>query len=83
VIVSGRATGSPPTPEAVAQAALAAGSVPVLLGSGLTQENARELLEHASGAIVGTSLKRGGDVAERVDLARVKKLAALFRSLRS
>lgn len=81
VVISGRATGSPPSVEDVAEAAAAAGSVPVLLGSGLNHDNARELLEHARGAIVGTSLKRGGDVAECVDLQRVKKLAALFRSL--
>lgn len=83
VIISGRATGSPPDPADVEAAARAAGSVPVLLGSGLTQDNARELLAHAGGAIVGTSLKRGGDVAERVDLARVRRLAQLFRTLRA
>lgn len=77
LIVSGRATGSAPAPSAVAEAA---GHAPLLVGSGLTLANARELLAHARGAIVGTALKRGGRVEAPVDPARVRALAALFRA---
>jgi predicted TIM-barrel enzyme len=38
--------------------------------------NAAELLVHADGAIVGTSLKRGGHVDQPVDLERVRALVA-------
>ncbi len=81
VIVSGRATGSAPSAERVAEAAGAADRAPVLIGSGLTLENAPELLAHAHGAIVGTALKRGGRVAAPVDPARVRAFAALFARL--
>jgi membrane complex biogenesis BtpA family protein len=81
LIVTGRATGSAPEPEELAQAA-AATHAPRLVGSGLDRSNARSLLEHAWGAIVGTSLKRGGRVEAAVDEARVRELAALFRAAR-
>ncbi len=81
LIVSGRATGSAPGARAVAEVRSAAGRAPVLLGSGLTLANARELLAGAQGAIVGTALKRGGRVSAPVEEARVRALARLFRSL--
>jgi membrane complex biogenesis BtpA family protein len=77
LIVTGRATGSAPAASAVAAAA---GHAPLLVGSGLTPENARELLAHAQGAIVGTALKRGGRVRAPVDEARVRALAAALRA---
>ena len=44
-----------------------AGDCPLLIGSGLAPANARELLEVADGAIVGTSLMRAGKAtAEQV-----------------
>ena len=49
----------------------------LLAGSGVTAESLPALLEIADGAIVGTSLKRGGDLAAPVDPARV---AALVRA---
>lgn len=75
VIVSGAGTGSPPTPERVARVARAAGRVPVLLGSGVTSANARELvLPSAAGAILGTAAKEDGDVHRPVDPDRVRTL---------
>ncbi len=82
VIVSGSATGRPPDAERVRAARSAAGDVPVLIGSGLDERNAAELLAHATGAIVGTSLKVDGRVANPVDAARVRRLRALFDALR-
>ena len=49
---------------------------PVLLGSGTTAENVRELLDIADGAIVGTALKEGGETTNRVDEDRVRGLMA-------
>ncbi len=92
VIVSGTATGSPPALERVREACGAvrdsrgevrdsrgaSHDVPVLIGSGLDEDNARALLEHASGAIVGTSLKVDGLVSNPVDASRVRRMRALF-----
>ncbi|KZN24755.1 phosphorybosylanthranilate isomerase [Haladaptatus sp. R4] len=47
---------------------------PVLLGSGTTAENVRDLLNIADGAIVGTALKEGGETTNRVDEERVRGL---------
>jgi membrane complex biogenesis BtpA family protein len=81
VIVSGRATGHAPTPDDVRDAQRAAGGKPVLVGSGLTVDNAKELMQHAAGAIVGTSLKRDGRVELAVDPARVARLRTTFDAL--
>lgn len=78
LIVSGVATGSAPDPDRVGRVRAAVGDgVPLLIGSGFSMENARELLAHADGAIVGTAVKRGGDVREPVDPDRVAELVAL------
>lgn len=81
VIVSGAATGRPPSVEAVREAQRAARGRPVLIGSGLTPDNAKELLEHAAGAIVGTYFKRDGRIEHEVDPARVARLRAIFDAL--
>ncbi len=78
VIVSGRATGRPPSAADVEEARRASRGKPVLLGSGVTRINAPELLAHASGAIVGTSLKRDDRVENEVDPARVAALRRAF-----
>ena len=55
--------------------------VPVLVGSGLDEGNAAEFMSIADGAIVGTSLKVGGLVQNRVDQTRVERLARLIQEL--
>jgi hypothetical protein len=80
LIVSGTATGAPTDTETVRQVAHAVSGTPVVVGSGFTEENANELLSAgASGAIVGTGLKRNGQVAERVEGERVRRLKALLQ----
>jgi hypothetical protein len=71
LVVSGSATGRPPPLELVAEVRAAAGSAPLLIGSGLDPDSAAGLLEHADGAIVGTWLKRAGRIDEPVDPERV------------
>jgi uncharacterized protein len=70
VVVTGTRTGEPPSPQDVLAARSGAGECPVLVGSGLAPGNARPLLEVSDGAIVGTSLMRGGR-------ARFEQIAAL------
>jgi len=74
VIVTGTGTGRPPSREALAHVRRSIGGGKLLVGSGLTDANCERLLEHADGAIVGSWLKRGGDVAEPVDPERVERL---------
>ncbi|MDK2464832.1 MAG: BtpA/SgcQ family protein [Candidatus Korarchaeota archaeon] len=81
VVVTGSETGRPPEPEKVRRAKEAAGDRPVLVGSGVTLDNAVELLRWADGAIVGTWLKEGGVTENPVDPERVRALADVFSRL--
>jgi len=80
LVVSGPATGE--TVEAShLDAVLAARNgasrdVPVFLGSGVTAENAADLLSRADGAIVGTALKRDGVTTNPVDRERAETVVA-------
>lgn len=76
IIVTGSATGSPPTPEMLREVKEAV-DIPVLVGSGLTPENATKLLAVADGAIVGTAFKTG----RRVDEQKVRRLMGVVREL--
>ncbi len=73
IIVTGSRTGSPPLAKEV-QAVKNRVNIPVLIGSGLDPENAKTLLKHADGAIVGTYFKANGKVENPVDPERVRKL---------
>lgn len=78
VIITGRATGGPIDLPTLEQARGACGEHPLLLGSGVSPENAAALCPLADGAIVGTWLKRGGDVGAPVDEERVRRLAGVL-----
>ena len=73
VIVSGGATGHPPTIQDLANAKAAAGETPVLVGSGATADNIPQLIKSADGIIVSSSLKRWGQIAQPVDPHRVSQ----------
>jgi membrane complex biogenesis BtpA family protein len=74
LVVSGRATGEATSIEDVKRVRNAVPDLPILVGSGVTPETAPELLSVADALIVGTSLKRDGDVRAPVDPARVRRL---------
>lgn len=78
LIVSGVATGAAPEVEHLREVQAALPGAHVLVGSGLDERNARKLLAHCSGAIVGTALKRDGQVGERVELERVRQMREFF-----
>ncbi|CCH66436.1 photosystem I biogenesis protein BtpA [Richelia intracellularis HH01] len=71
VIISGWATGSPPTQEDLELASSAAKETPVLIGSGASWENIAELMQVADGVIVSSSLKRHGCRELPIDPNRV------------
>ncbi|HER45359.1 MAG TPA: BtpA family membrane complex biogenesis protein, partial [Thermoplasmatales archaeon] len=57
-------------------------SVPVLIGSGLSLENAGELFPLSDGAIVGSSFKKGGDWRNRVDFKQASNFMEKIKSIR-
>lgn len=79
LIVTGNWTGQPPTQEDCLQMEAVAGDVPVLIGSGLNDQNAEKLLSFVDGAIVGTSIKTG----EYIDVQKAKKLLFLVKKVRN
>lgn len=74
LIVSGTATGHATDPDDVRRVKQAVPHTPVLIGSGFDIHTAPALLVHADGAVVGTSLKHDGQVANPIDPARVLAL---------
>lgn len=82
IIVTGRMTGEPPTPDDVRVVKEIVGDTPVLIGSGLTPENADKLLKHADGAIVGTYFKVNGYTQNPIDPERVKRLMEVVNKIR-
>lgn len=76
LIVSGGGTGLPTDPAKVREVCeVACDRVPVLIGSGVNPDAARDLLIHASGLIAGTWVKQEGRVERPVDARRVRQLA--------
>src|SRR4026207_848483 len=73
VIVTGSATGKPPTVEDVNEAKSHCG-LPVFLGSGITDANIADFYDHADGFIIGTAFKVDGLWSNTVDPVRVSRL---------
>ena len=81
VILSGWATGSPPTLEDLELATAAAKGTPVIIGSGANWDNIGQLMQAADGVIVASSLKRRGLVSEPVDPIRVAQFVEAAREV--
>lgn len=79
LIVSGTGTGMEADLGEVERVRRVCPHTPLLIGSGITAENASAYLRHADAVIVGTSLKRNGDVRQAVDPKRVAALAKALR----
>jgi len=77
IIVTGAETGSAPEAERL-RILRAAIDAPLIIGSGVTAGNAASF-DAADAAIVGTAIKRGGDVDQPVD---VKRAAAIVRAFK-
>jgi membrane complex biogenesis BtpA family protein len=80
LIVTGAATGRPPELADLKAVRAACPETPLLVGSGVTAANAGELLPLADGVIVGTALKRGGEIGAPIDRKRVAELAVAVRA---
>ena len=79
LIVSGAGTGLATDRADLERVRAACAQAKILLGSGVTVQNAAEYLPLADGFIVGTSLKRAGHIAQPVD---PKRVLALVKTLR-
>lgn len=73
IILSGSATGNPPSLEDLELAFSATGSTPVFIGSGANWENISSLIQTADGVIVSSSLKRHGRIDQPIDPIRVSQ----------
>ena len=73
IILSGWATGNPPSQEDLELARAAAGDTTIFVGSGANWENIPDLLGAADGVIVASSLKRNGKIEETIDPIRVSQ----------
>jgi uncharacterized protein len=83
VILSGLATGAPPSLEELAQARAAAGNTPLFIGSGADLDNIAALMGSADGVIVSSSLKRKGQIEQPIDPIRVREfVTALSEGLK-
>ena len=80
VVVSGSRTGQAPKKEDL-EAVRGLGEV--VIGSGLTAQNVGDLFPRADGAIVATTFREGGNLARRVDPARVKEFMEEVRRIRA
>ena len=80
LIVSGTGTGIAADLADVRRVRRACPSARILLGSGVTRQNARTYLTAADGFIVGTSLKADGNVANPVEATRVAALRRVMRA---
>jgi membrane complex biogenesis BtpA family protein len=79
LIVSGTGTGMAANPADVERVRQACPTARILLGSGVTLENAHSFRSLADGFIVGTSLKVDGKLANPV---AAKRVAALVRAIK-
>ena len=79
LIVSGPATGAAASPAEV-RAVVDGVRLPVLVGSGLSADNLPQFA-HATGFIVGSSVKRGGRWDQPLDRASVRAVARAWAAL--
>ncbi|MGH9322016.1 MAG: BtpA/SgcQ family protein [Vicinamibacteria bacterium] len=80
LIVSGRATGEAASFDDVRRVKELGLQVPVYVGSGVTEENVKALLDVCDGVIVGTSLKEGGRTTNAIDRDRARTFVEIARA---
>lgn len=83
VIISGKHTGKPTADDDVSRVREVLPDFPILVGSGACEENIQSLFKFASGAIVGSSLKKDGEPQNRVDCDRVESFMDSVEEIRT
>jgi uncharacterized protein len=79
IILSGVATGNPPSLEDLRLSKTAAGNTPIIIGSGADFSNISSLMQFADGVIVSSSLKRQGKIENSIDTIRVSQFVEAMR----
>ncbi len=82
LIVTGKATGTTTDVDELRAVQEAVKPAPVLVGSGVNVDNGGAMAASADGLIVGTSLKRDGDVSQPIDVRRVAALVEAVAAAR-
>ncbi len=83
IVVTGAGTGKETPLEKITHFRSGIGNHPLIIGAGLTPENARQQLLLADGAIVGTALKVGNETSNPIDRFKVRDLMAVVKDVRS
>lgn len=81
LIATGQRTGDA-TPVSEVKGIQEAVILPVIIGSGLTVDNCREIMSVADGAVVGSSIKEGGVWWGKVSVEQLKALMKIVKELR-
>ncbi|WP_448526525.1 photosystem I biogenesis protein BtpA [Parathermosynechococcus lividus] len=79
VILSGWATGHPPSEEDLSIACSAAKGQPLFIGSGASWDNVEQLVPYVDGVIVASSLKRNGQITQPIDPIRVSRFVEAWQ----
>jgi len=82
VIISGKHTGFATPVDDVKKVRSVLPNYPIFIGSGTRKENVKELLEYATGCVVGTSFKYDGNTENTVDPSRVKEFIKIVEEVR-
>lgn len=78
LITTGLKTGEPPPIELV-KLVKKHSPIPVLVGSGVTLENIDQVVKHADGVIVGSTIKKNGRAGNPLDVERARVLIERIR----
>jgi membrane complex biogenesis BtpA family protein len=81
LIVSGSGTGRPPDLDSGRRLRAAVPEAVILIGSGVDADNLALLAEIADGAIVGSALKEGGRLSQRVERRRAEAVVKSARAV--
>lgn len=81
IIVSGSGTGRQTSPDDVKKVRSST-TLPVVIGSGVTEENIQDYIPFANAMIVGTSIKKDGVITNSIDAGRAKRLVSILKSCR-
>ena len=82
VVVTGNATGEETAIDKIKLFRQTLGNFPLIIGAGLTPNNAREQLRYADGAIVGSYFKDGHNDSGEVNQEYIRKLVKTFEEIR-
>lgn len=82
IVVTGEGTGKETPLEKIKKFKQTIDNHPLIVGAGLTPENAFEQLSIADGAIVGSCLKQNNSTYMPIDRDRVKELMTIVREVR-